>query len=371
MSFSEKHVLADRNVNRLGRAMPPVDISCSIATENGIGPRMEQLARSPIKAGVVALRHLRSRSNTVISHCKSRVLCDVLVTLLLVAIASGVRVLLSPVLYDRASFLLFALAVMLSAWIGGLRMGLLATVLAGVAGAWLFIRPFDKANMHDIQDASQALLFGLTGCGISFLAGEMHAARLASEKQAGIATRSRDELAELVESIREGFQAFDRNYRLTFMNGAAERILRRSKAELAGQPVWGQFPAIIGPDVEHLLRRAMVERRPASCESFYEPWGRWFAINVYPFRDGISVLFRDVSERQKGQQEREGLIAELQRALSNVRTLHGLIPICASCKRIRDDHGYWRQLEVYIREHSDADFSHGMCPECAEKYFQA
>lgn len=332
--------------------------------------RTVQLARSRIEAGGSVLRYLRCRRNTATARGNSPVLGDVLVTLLAVAIASGVRVLLSPVLYDRASFLLFTLAVMISAWIGGQRMGILATVLAGVTGIWLFIRPYDKANIHDIQDAIQALLFGLTGCGISLLAGGMHAARLASENQAGIATRSRDELAELVESITEGFQAFDGQYRLTFMNGAAERMLSRSKAELAGKAVWEQFPAIIGADVEHLLRRVMVDRRPASCESFYEPLGRWFAINVYPFRDGISILFRDISERKKGQQERERLIGELQKALTNVRTLRGLIPICASCKKIRDDQGYWRQLEVYIRDHSEADFSHGLCPECAEQYFR-
>jgi PAS domain-containing protein len=366
MSFQDERDLADCKVNRFGRTNPPA----TIAADNGTGPRVEELPRSQIKGGGSILRRLRTRLNMVVVSCKSRVVCDLLVTLLSIAIASGVRVLLSPVLYDRASFLLFTLAVMISAWIGGLRMGILATVLAGVAGIWLFIRPYDKANIHDIQDAIQALLFGLTGCGISLLAGGMHAARLASEKQAGIATRSRDELAELIGSITEGFQAFDGQYRLTFMNGAAERILRRSKAELAAKPVWGQFPAIIGTDVEHLLRRVMVDRLPASRESFYEPWGRWFAINVYPFRDGISVLFRDISERKKGQQERERLIAELQQALANVRTLHGLIPICASCKRIRDDQGYWRQLEVYIRDHSEADFSHGLCPECAEKYFQ-
>jgi K+-sensing histidine kinase KdpD len=316
------------------------------------------------------LCHLRTTREIVAARTKGRILCDVLVTLLAIAIASGVRVLLSPVLYDRASFLLFTLAVMISAWVGGLRMGILATVLAGVAGIWLFIRPYDKANIHDIQDAIQALLFGLTGCGISLLAGGMHAARLASENQAGIATSSRDELAELVESITEGFQAFDGQYRLTFMNGAAERMLSASKAELAAKPIWGQFPAIIGADVEHLLRHVMVERRPASCESFYEPSLCWFAINVYPFRDGISILFRDISERKKSQQEREMLIGELQQALTNVRTLRGLIPICASCKKIRDDQGYWRQLEVYIRDHSEADFSHGFCPECAERYFQ-
>ena len=293
---------------------------------------------------------------------------DLLVAIIAVAVASAVRVLLAPVLYDRASFLLFTLAVMISAWTGGWRMGVLATILASVAGIWFFIRPFDQANLHDLQDASQALLFGLTGCGISFLAGELHAARVTSDYQAQIATRSRDELAELVESISEGFLSYDGEYRLQFMNTAAEQIVQHAKAELLGKPVWGHFPAIVGADVEHLLRSVMSDRRTAACEAYDEAGQRWFAIYVYPFRDGISVLFRDISERKQNQQEREHLIDELQRVIANARTLRGLIPICASCKKIRDDQGYWRQLEVYIRDHSEADFSHGLCPGCAEKY---
>lgn len=313
---------------------------------------------------------LRLRSQKGL-RTRSPILRDLVVTVAAVAVASGTRVLLAPVLYDRASFLLFSLAVMISAWTGGLRMGILATVLASVAGIWLFVRPFDQANIHDVPDAVQALLFGLTGCGISYLAGELHAARLASDYQAGVATRSRDELAELVESISEGFLAYDRQYRLMFMNGAAERTIRCSRAELTGKPISGQFPATLGPDVEQLLRSVMSDRRPGSFECFYEPWQRWFAINVYPFREGISVLFRDISERKHDQQERERLIGELQQSFIKVRTLRGLIPICASCKKIRDDQGYWRQLEVYIRDHSEADFSHGLCPECAEQYFSS
>ena len=316
-----------------------------------------------------ALVQLRTGFETVIAGGKHRLGRDLLLTFAAVAAASSFRVLLAPVLYDRASFLLFSLAVMISAWTGGWRMGVLATVLSSVTGIWLFIRPFDPTHVHDAQDTTQALLFALTGCGISLLAGELHAARLASQREARAATRSRDELAELVESITEGFQAFDDQYRLTFMNGAAEQMLNRSKAELIGKPIWGQFPAIIGADAEHLLRRVMSQRQPGSCESFYQPSQRWFAINVYPFRDGISVLFRDISERRKSQQERDRLIGELQQALANVRRLRGLIPICASCKKIRDDHGYWRQIEVYIRDHSEADFSHGLCPDCAERYF--
>ncbi len=60
---------------------------------------------------------------------------------------------------------------------------------------------------------------------------------------------------------------------------------------------------------------------------------------------------------------------ELQKALDNVKTLRGLLPICSSCKKIRNDDGYWSQIEVYVRDHSDAEFSHGICPECATKLY--
>ncbi|OGW47697.1 MAG: hypothetical protein A2078_05805 [Nitrospirae bacterium GWC2_57_9] len=60
---------------------------------------------------------------------------------------------------------------------------------------------------------------------------------------------------------------------------------------------------------------------------------------------------------------------DLQDALDNVKTLRGMLPICASCKKVRNDDGYWSQIEVFIRDHSDADFSHGLCPDCATKLY--
>jgi PAS domain S-box-containing protein len=77
----------------------------------------------------------------------------------------------------------------------------------------------------------------------------------------------------------------------------------------------------------------------------------------------------DVTARKQAEEEREGLIGELQEALSQVRTLGGLLPICASCKKIRDDQGYWRQVEEYVREHSEAEFTHSICPDCARKLY--
>lgn len=76
--------------------------------------------------------------------------------------------------------------------------------------------------------------------------------------------------------------------------------------------------------------------------------------------------FVDISIRKAVEKEREGLIAELTRALDTIKTLRGIVPICSHCKKIRDDRGYWNKLEAYIEKHSDAAFSHGMCPECAD-----
>ena len=87
--------------------------------------------------------------------------------------------------------------------------------------------------------------------------------------------------------------------------------------------------------------------------------------NGKPFKlNGIS---HDITERKRAEEEREKLISELKDALAKIKTLSGMLPICSYCKKIRDDKGYWDQVDSYISKHTDTVFSHGMCPECAEK----
>jgi hypothetical protein len=76
-----------------------------------------------------------------------------------------------------------------------------------------------------------------------------------------------------------------------------------------------------------------------------------------------------LSGRKNAEAEREQLIGELTEALANVKTLRGLLPICAACKKVRDDKGYWNQIEAYLRAHSEASFSHAICPECAKRLY--
>jgi PAS domain S-box-containing protein len=84
---------------------------------------------------------------------------------------------------------------------------------------------------------------------------------------------------------------------------------------------------------------------------------------------GIVGIARDITERKRAEAERERLIKELQEALADIKTLSGLVPICANCKKIRDDKGYWTQVEAYIQARSRARFSHGICPECMNKLY--
>jgi PAS domain S-box-containing protein len=83
----------------------------------------------------------------------------------------------------------------------------------------------------------------------------------------------------------------------------------------------------------------------------------------------IQCNIRDITQRRRIEEERRRLTHDLRDALTKIKKLQGLLPICASCKKIRDDKGYWNQLETYIQDHSEAEFSHGFCPECMKKLY--
>lgn len=87
-----------------------------------------------------------------------------------------------------------------------------------------------------------------------------------------------------------------------------------------------------------------------------------------PTKGSVWVV-EDTTERKQAEQEREKLIGELHAALAQIKTLHGFLPICAKCKSIRNDQGYWQRLETYIEEHSDAELTHSICPKCARELY--
>lgn len=83
----------------------------------------------------------------------------------------------------------------------------------------------------------------------------------------------------------------------------------------------------------------------------------------------IFCICRDITERKRCEKERERLISKLQKAIDEIKTLEGIIPICAGCKKIRDDTGFWEQVDAYVSKRTSARFSHGLCPACMKKYY--
>ncbi len=94
-----------------------------------------------------------------------------------------------------------------------------------------------------------------------------------------------------------------------------------------------------------------------------------FAEMIRKERRQKAGLIDYIAALKQAEEERERLIRELQDALANIKTLRGLLPICFSCKQIRDDKGYWNQIDTYIQEHTDAEITHGICPTCAQKLY--
>jgi PAS domain S-box-containing protein len=179
----------------------------------------------------------------------------------------------------------------------------------------------------------------------------------------------------LVENSNDLIYSLDGKGYFTFVNAAAERFLDMTRSEIVGK----NYLALIRPDFREEVF-AFYRKRYGSSSYLEYPIvtrsgeARWLGTNVQPLLSdgkvaGFQAVARDITDRKRVEAEREKIISELQNALSRIKTLSGLLPICASCKKIRNDEGYWEQIELYIRDRSEAEFSHGICPECAIKLY--
>jgi hypothetical protein len=119
----------------------------------------------------------------------------------------------------------------------------------------------------------------------------------------------------------------------------------------------------------------MASGKPVTTELKEKVFGANLLVTCSPFygEDGELIgsvhIAKDITERIQRETERENLLAQLQEAMANVKMLTGLLPICASCKEIRDDEGNWTQIESYIRDRSEAEFSHSICPKCTGRLY--
>jgi PAS domain S-box-containing protein len=172
----------------------------------------------------------------------------------------------------------------------------------------------------------------------------------------------------------------DQHGNIGLWNKAAETIFGYAPSEILGRPV-----ATLMPERFQAAHKMGMEQAVSAGESklagqTVELTGRRKDGSEFPvelslatWKKDEAILFtgiiRDITRRKTAEAERDRTIVELQKTLAEVKTLKGFIPICASCKKIRDDKGFWSQIESYISRHSDAKFSHGICPDCSKKLY--
>ncbi len=170
----------------------------------------------------------------------------------------------------------------------------------------------------------------------------------------------------------------DRNYEILQANEAYYNLFGHPAQQSTSQKCFESRPGKSCHSEKCPLDRIMQGEKEVVCDTLKKDDSgteKAFIVTARPFFDankeiiGIVESFQDISKRKRAEDAKEDLIEELQKALEEVNLLSGFLPICASCKKIRDDKGYWNQIEEYIRDHSEAEFSHSICPECAKKLY--
>ena len=195
---------------------------------------------------------------------------------------------------------------------------------------------------------------------------------ISGRKRAEETVRESDErMRELVEQASDGILIADLDGRFTDVNSAGCQMFGYSREEIVGRNITDFIPP---EEVERLwkTRDELVAggiqvaewtvRRKDGTDASVEVsakilrGGRWQAIA------------RDITDRKEAAREQQALVERLQKALQEIKILSGLLPICMHCKKIRDDRGEWQRLEAYLRNRTDAEFSHGICPRCYDAH---
>lgn len=228
-----------------------------------------------------------------------------------------------------------------------------------------------------ITDEEEQALFKEVAGDIAFA---LHSLELEEErKQAEERIKQQTEFLNLViESLPHPFYVIDAfDYTIRVANSKAH-LGRLSKDKTCYALIYQSDRPCEWERRPCPLEKVKETKQPVTIEHIhYDKDGnpRNIEVHAYPILDNegnVSQMIAssvDVTQRKRAEEQREKLIDELENALAKVKTLSGLLPICSSCKKIRDDKGYWNQIEGYIRDHSEAEFSHSICPECAKELY--
>jgi hypothetical protein len=183
-------------------------------------------------------------------------------------------------------------------------------------------------------------------------------------------------LEKLSQKEAFNFALFQYNPVLTIVVDREGRVIRSNRAKITSGDRLPNIGDIMYQDYASRHKIDMftnlMECIRTGTKGFYPELhyeNKVLSISISPFAHGAIITSQDITAQKKAESDRLNLIEKLQNALSEVETLRGLLPICACCKKIRDDQGYWNHIESYLRKHTNTEFTHTLCPECVKQYY--
>ena len=171
---------------------------------------------------------------------------------------------------------------------------------------------------------------------------------------------------KVMDQILDGVVVLDNEDRIIDMNPAAKRILETDMNTSHGRPADKAIPAwedLIkneNKSIDFIIEGEVQRYIAMTMSVMYKKLGK---------PGGKLIMLRDITDVKKAEEELKTLVSNLQKALEEIKTLEGIVPICSNCKKIRDDKGYWEQVDAYVARHTAAQFSHSICPDCLKKLY--
>ena len=187
-----------------------------------------------------------------------------------------------------------------------------------------------------------------------------------------------DRFRLMVENSHDIMTVRDADGKVRYTSPSINRIMGYTQEQMVGSTGF----ELVHPEERSTVENAFREfwKNPGARGTIQfrarHATGSWISLEVvaynlldHPAIRGVVINGRDISDRKQTEAEIERKIADLQEAVTQVSTLPGLVSICASCKNVRNERGDWEQIEVYVRDHSQIEFTHSMCPECAKRWY--
>jgi hypothetical protein len=181
---------------------------------------------------------------------------------------------------------------------------------------------------------------------------------------------------KLADKEAFNFALFQYNPVLTVVVDKEGRVIKSNRAKITsgdrlpniGDIMYRDYASHHEIDMYGKLRACIASGKTNSFPEL-QYRNKVLSVTISPFPQGAIITSQDITDRKTAEQDRIKLIEKLRAALAEVETLRGLLPICASCKKIRDDKGYWNDIEAYLHKFAHTQFTHTMCPECVKSLY--